>query len=45
MDERPDYVAECRFKGGNKLREYQTEGVNWLLYNWYSSQFKNNHFT
>ncbi|XP_066579022.1 chromodomain-helicase-DNA-binding protein 8 isoform X2 [Amia ocellicauda] len=26
------------YKGGNTLREYQLEGVNWLLFNWYNRQ-------
>ncbi|KAJ8302947.1 hypothetical protein KUTeg_019343 [Tegillarca granosa] len=26
------------YKGGNKLREYQLEGVNWLLFSWYNQQ-------
>ncbi|XP_060678630.1 chromodomain-helicase-DNA-binding protein 7 isoform X3 [Hemiscyllium ocellatum] len=26
------------YKNGNQLREYQLEGVNWLLFNWYNSQ-------
>ena len=29
----PDFVGSCVFKG-NQLREYQKEGVNWLVYNW-----------
>ena len=37
-DARPDFVSECKFKGGNKLREYQQEGVNWLLYNWFQQR-------
>ncbi|KAM8793631.1 chromodomain-helicase-DNA-binding protein 8-like [Eudromia elegans] len=24
------------YKNGNQLREYQLEGVNWLLFNWYN---------
>lgn len=24
------------YKNGNTLREYQLEGVNWLLFNWYN---------
>lgn len=24
------------YKNNNKLREYQLEGVNWLLFNWYN---------
>ena len=24
------------YKSGNVLREYQLEGVNWLLFNWYN---------
>lgn len=24
-----------RFKGGNTLRAYQLEGLNWLVFNWY----------
>lgn len=24
------------YKNGNILREYQLEGVNWLLFNWYN---------
>jgi SNF2 family DNA or RNA helicase len=23
------------YKGGNNLRDYQLEGVNWLTFNWY----------
>ena len=23
------------YKGGNSLRDYQLEGVNWLTFNWY----------
>ncbi|XP_071173454.1 chromodomain-helicase-DNA-binding protein 8-like isoform X4 [Mytilus edulis] len=26
------------YKGGNTLREYQLEGVNWLTFNWYKHQ-------
>ncbi|XP_028649461.1 chromodomain-helicase-DNA-binding protein 8 [Erpetoichthys calabaricus] len=26
------------YKNGNCLREYQLEGVNWLLFNWYNRQ-------
>lgn len=26
------------WKGGNELREYQVEGVNWLLFCWYQRQ-------
>uniref|UniRef100_A0A8C1YJW8 Chromodomain helicase DNA binding protein 8 n=1 Tax=Cyprinus carpio TaxID=7962 RepID=A0A8C1YJW8_CYPCA len=26
------------YKNGNQLREYQLEGVNWLLFNWYNRQ-------
>ncbi|XP_052817121.1 chromodomain-helicase-DNA-binding protein 8-like isoform X4 [Mya arenaria] len=26
------------YKGGNQLREYQLEGVNWLTFNWYKKQ-------
>ncbi|XP_026229672.1 chromodomain-helicase-DNA-binding protein 8 isoform X3 [Anabas testudineus] len=26
------------YKNGNILREYQLEGVNWLLFNWYNRQ-------
>ncbi|XP_030629653.1 chromodomain-helicase-DNA-binding protein 8 [Chanos chanos] len=26
------------YKSGNTLREYQLEGVNWLLFNWYNRQ-------
>uniref|UniRef100_A0A3B5LSN8 Chromo domain-containing protein n=1 Tax=Xiphophorus couchianus TaxID=32473 RepID=A0A3B5LSN8_9TELE len=26
------------YKNGNTLREYQLEGVNWLLFNWYNRQ-------
>jgi len=29
----PDFVGSCVFKA-NQLREYQKEGVNWLVYNW-----------
>ncbi|GCC43975.1 hypothetical protein chiPu_0028174, partial [Chiloscyllium punctatum] len=24
------------YKNSNRLREYQLEGVNWLLFNWYN---------
>lgn len=24
------------YKNHNQLREYQLEGVNWLLFNWYN---------
>uniref|UniRef100_UPI00398E7DC2 chromodomain-helicase-DNA-binding protein 6 n=1 Tax=Pristiophorus japonicus TaxID=55135 RepID=UPI00398E7DC2 len=27
------------YKADNKLREYQLEGMNWLLFNWYNRQF------
>lgn len=30
MEESPVY------KNGNQLREYQLEGVSWLLFNWYN---------
>uniref|UniRef100_A0A669QRP8 Chromodomain helicase DNA binding protein 7 n=1 Tax=Phasianus colchicus TaxID=9054 RepID=A0A669QRP8_PHACC len=26
------------YKNNNKLREYQLEGVNWLLFNWYNTR-------
>ncbi|KAI1901420.1 hypothetical protein AGOR_G00034260 [Albula goreensis] len=26
------------YKNGNSLREYQLEGVNWLLFNWYNTR-------
>ncbi|XP_041103529.1 chromodomain-helicase-DNA-binding protein 7-like isoform X1 [Polyodon spathula] len=26
------------YKNGNSLREYQLEGVNWLLFNWYNAR-------
>uniref|UniRef100_A0A4W4F105 DNA helicase n=1 Tax=Electrophorus electricus TaxID=8005 RepID=A0A4W4F105_ELEEL len=26
------------YKNGNTLREYQLEGVNWLLFNWYNTR-------
>ncbi|KAG9355229.1 hypothetical protein JZ751_000067 [Albula glossodonta] len=26
------------YKNGNSLREYQLEGVNWLLFNWYNTK-------
>ena len=26
------------YKGGNLLRPYQLEGLNWLLFNWYTRQ-------
>ena len=28
------------YKNNNKLREYQLEGVNWLLFNWYNMYVK-----
>ena len=32
-------LKECKEYGdGNKLRGYQLEGVNWLLFNWYTRQ-------
>ena len=30
----PDFVGNCVFRSGNQLRDYQKEGVNWLVYNW-----------
>ncbi len=30
LDESPTY------KGGNRLREYQLEGINWLLFSWFN---------
>lgn len=24
------------YRNGNQLREYQLEGMNWLLFNWYN---------
>lgn len=24
------------YRNGNALRDYQLEGVNWLLFNWYN---------
>ncbi|XP_048364586.1 chromodomain-helicase-DNA-binding protein 7 isoform X2 [Sphaerodactylus townsendi] len=32
--------SECsrEYKNNNKLREYQLEGVNWLLFNWYNTR-------
>ncbi|XP_043913895.1 chromodomain-helicase-DNA-binding protein 8 [Protopterus annectens] len=27
-----------QYKNGNELREYQLEGINWLLFNWYNRQ-------
>jgi hypothetical protein len=30
LDESPNY------KNGNKLRAYQLEGLNWLLFSWYN---------
>lgn len=24
------------YRSGNRLRDYQLEGVNWLLFNWYN---------
>lgn len=32
------YEESPVFKGGNKLREYQLEGLNWLLNRWYYRQ-------
>lgn len=31
------------YKNNNKLREYQLEGVNWLLFNWYNTYVKQLH--
>ncbi|XP_053789243.1 chromodomain-helicase-DNA-binding protein 8 [Vidua chalybeata] len=30
--------ASHEYKNHNRLREYQLEGVNWLLFNWYNRQ-------
>ncbi|KAK2510655.1 chromodomain-helicase-DNA-binding protein 8-like [Columba livia] len=30
--------ASRQYKNHNRLREYQLEGVNWLLFNWYNRQ-------
>ena len=30
--------GEAEYKDGNRLRPYQLEGVNWLLYCWYHNQ-------
>merc|ERR1719466_413733 len=30
--------ADTLFKNNNKLREYQFEGINWLLFNWYNKR-------
>ncbi|XP_051631541.1 LOW QUALITY PROTEIN: chromodomain-helicase-DNA-binding protein 8-like, partial [Manacus candei] len=30
--------ASREYKNHNRLREYQLEGVNWLLFNWYNRQ-------
>ena len=27
----PDFVGNCVFSSRNQLREYQKEGVNWLV--------------
>ncbi|XP_072110706.1 chromodomain-helicase-DNA-binding protein 7 isoform X2 [Mobula birostris] len=39
---RPEFWTKLEhsrdYKNGNQLREYQLEGVNWLLFNWYNSQ-------
>ncbi|KAK3608042.1 hypothetical protein CHS0354_031028 [Potamilus streckersoni] len=32
LEDSPDY------KGGNVLREYQLEGLNWLIFSWYKGQ-------
>ncbi len=40
-DVRPDantwrrYGESPPYKGGRKLREYQLEGLNWLVFSWY----------
>ena len=31
-------VRSVEYRDGNKLRSYQLEGVNWLLFNWYTRQ-------
>ena len=31
-------VKSVEYQEGNKLRSYQLEGVNWLLFNWYTRQ-------
>jgi superfamily II DNA/RNA helicase len=28
------YPASPKFKGGREIRDYQLEGVNWLIFNW-----------
>ena len=30
--------ASWEYKDGNLLRSYQREGLNWLLFNWYTRQ-------
>lgn len=41
-DERPPpgswrkYGESQVYKGGRRLREYQVEGLNWLIFNWYN---------
>lgn len=30
--------ASPKYKGANMLREYQLEGLNWLLFSWYNSR-------
>uniref|UniRef100_A0A7M4FKZ4 Chromodomain helicase DNA binding protein 7 n=1 Tax=Crocodylus porosus TaxID=8502 RepID=A0A7M4FKZ4_CROPO len=31
-------MCSREYKNNNKLREYQLEGVNWLLFNWYNTR-------
>ncbi len=31
-------IKDIEYRDGNKLRSYQLEGVNWLLFNWYTRQ-------
>lgn len=30
------------YRNGNTLRDYQLEGVNWLLFNWYNRSVLDN---
>ncbi|KAM4704795.1 chromodomain-helicase-DNA-binding protein 7 isoform 2-T2 [Rhinophrynus dorsalis] len=37
-DEWKKWESSREYKNNNSLREYQLEGVNWLLFNWYNTR-------
>ncbi len=36
----PDKAAECDIRDCSALQKYQREGVNWLVFNWYSNSYR-----